>query len=49
MIKLLLHYGANINARDGKNRTVLYSACYRKLNDIVEYLLKKKARLNICD
>ena len=49
MIKILLHYKANINAKDKKNRTVLYSACYRNKLKIINYLLKKNASLNICD
>lgn len=43
IVKLLLLHGANINARDGTNRTAFMQALWNKHNAVASYLISKGA------
>ncbi len=44
-VKMLLDWGADINARDEKGETPLYKASFRGKWDVVQLLLDNGARL----
>lgn len=47
LVRLMLDYGANIDARDSLSRTPLYLASYGGFASIVELLLEEEARPNV--
>jgi uncharacterized protein len=49
MVRILLEYGANVNAVDADGWTALHWATYHDNLDMVQALLEHNANLNIVD
>ena len=48
-VKLLLEHGSEVNAAGQYGWTALHAAAYQGLNDVIEYLVKKGAKINDMD
>lgn len=49
VVKLLIKYGADVNARQENNMTALNCAIENMHLDVIEHLIKHGANINLCD